>query len=248
MNGNRFGGAAISGSGKIAGGMYEDVKISGSGVIDGDIDAWDVKVSGSAKFKGNVVSRSVKVSGSASFHGRIETGECKFSGSGDVAGELQASLLATSGSLSCRGNVRAHDLRISGSLRTYGDVEAESFDVSGSFRVDGLLNASSIDVRVGGPCSAREIGGDRIRVAPAPVAFFWRVFSWLSELLGFGKKGALTAELVEGTDIDLNWTRARIVRGNRVRIGPGSVVDLLEYTESAYVDKEAVVHEVRQTQ
>lgn len=245
MNGNRYGSAVINGSGQLAGGMYEDVKISGSGVIDGNIDARDVKVSGSAKFKGNVVSRSIKVSGSASIYGKIETDDCSFSGSGDVSGELQASVLKTSGSLRCRGGIRAQEVSINGSLRSYGDVETESLDVSGSFRIDGLLNASRIDIEVGGHCSAREIGCDRMRVVTTPMSLFWKAFSWLSETLGFGKRGALTAEVIEGTELDLNLTRARIVRGNRVRIGPGCAVDLVEYTEEAFVDDDASVGEVR---
>ena len=245
VSGNRSGSAVISGSGQLAGGTYEDVKISGSGVIDGDIDAKTVKVSGSAKFKGNVAAGLVKVSGAASFLGKVATNEFKSSGSGDVSGDLAAQTLKTSGALHVRGSIRGQEVRISGSLRAEGDVEAEQFHVSGSFRIGGLLNASVIDVEVGGRCEAKEIGCDRMRVVPTPMSVFWKTVSKLSEALGFGKKGALAAEVIEGTELDLHLTRARIVRGNRVSIGPGCAIDLVEYTEEAFVSDEASVGEVR---
>ncbi|HZG57183.1 hypothetical protein [Paenibacillus sp.] len=74
---------------------------------------------------------------------------------------------------------------------------------------------------------------------------FWRLFSRLSELLGFGRKGALRAELIEGTELDLEWTEARVIRGNRVRVGPGCIAELVEYTEHVQIDPEAVVKEVK---
>ncbi|MCL6576409.1 hypothetical protein [Kyrpidia sp.] len=38
-------------------------------------------------------------------------------------------------------------------------------------------------------------------------------------------------ETIEGDDIYLENTRARVVRGTRVQIGPGCQIGLLEYSE-----------------
>lgn len=51
----------------------------------------------------------------------------------------------------------------------------------------------------------------------------------------------LTTEIVEGDDIHLEHTRAKVVRGNRVTLGPGCEVDLVEYKEHFHQDKSAKV-------
>jgi len=242
----RTGDAKISGSGTIAGGFYRDVSISGSGKIDGDINALEVNVSGSAYFRGNVASESVQVSGSGKFGGHIDTGMCKFSGSGQVDGHLHARSLSTSGSLSCREGVRAEEVRISGSLATSGDVEAETFRTSGGFRIEGLLNASNIEVNMHGRCYVREIGGDRVEVRIAPLNVFWQMIVRVLNLVGIGSKLGLKSEVIEATDVKVEWTESRVVRGQRVWIGPGCDIELVEYTETAYVDENARVREVRQ--
>lgn len=242
----RMADARISGSGSIAGGYYRDVSISGSANVEGDIHALEIKVSGSAKFHGHVASESVKVSGSSHFGGHMDTKECKISGSGDVRGHLHARKLHASGALAVREGIRAEEVRISGSLRSDQDVEAETFRASGGFRIQGLLNASVVEVDMHGRCNVREIGGDRVEVGLGPLNLFWRMMIRLADLIGFARHLGLHAELIEATDVRLEWTEARIVRGNRVWIGPGCHVELVEYTESAYVDPEATVKEVRE--
>lgn len=237
--------AVISGSGQLSGGNYEFVTISGSGVVNGDIVAADVKISGSAKFRGNVSAREVKVSGSARIKGSVEAGEVKFSGSGAVDGHLHAQSIHSSGSLSCKDAIRSEKIKISGHLSADGDVEAESFKSSGGFKIKGLLNASQIHVRMNGMSYAREIGGDRIEVEVAPFNFFWRTLIRAAQLFGWGSRLGLRSELIEGTDVTLEWTEARVVRGQRVGIGPGCRIDLVEYSDSIFIDPEAEVKEQR---
>lgn len=246
MDQMRYGDAVINGSGRLSGGRYEDVKISGSGQIDGDLHAEAVKVSGSAKFRGNVSSRTVKVSGSARFKGNVDTGDAKVSGSGTVDGHLHARTIRVSGSLHGKDAVRAEEIRVSGHLNVGSDVESETFSTSGGFTIRGLLNASRVDVSMSGMCYAREIGGDRIEARLAPMNFFWRFVVRAIHLFGRGSRFGLRSELIEGTDVALEWTASRIVRGQRVHIGAGCDIELVEYTESAYVDPDASVKEVRQ--
>jgi len=246
MDHKKYGDAVISGSGRLTGGTYSNVKVSGSSVIDGDINAQDIKVSGSAKFWGNVSSRSVKVSGSVRFDGNVETGECKISGSADVEGNLHARSIKTSGSLNGHESVRAEEIKISGHLYTEGDVEAESFEASGGFKIRGLLNASQIRISMNGLCFAREIGGDRIEAKLAPLNLFWRFVVWAAEWFNRGSRFGLRSELIEGTFVALEWAEAKVVRGQAVEIGRGCNIGLLEYSESVWIDPQANVQEVRQ--
>lgn len=264
MDKGRYGNAAISGSGMIAGGKYEEVRISGSGKVDGDIEASNVHVSGSAQFTGsvaasggvhvsgsasmggNVAAHAVKVSGSCRFAGNVEADEYRVSGSAEVRGHLHGRSIHSSGSLSCGSSVRAEEIRISGHMGADGDVESEMFRVNGGFKVKGLLNASEIDVSMNGLCYAREIGCDRIEVRLFSLNIFWRFVVWLTSLFGRGSQAGLRSEQIEGTDIQVEWTEAGFVRGQRVYIGKGCHIDLVEYTEKVYVDPEARVKEVRQ--
>ncbi|WJH34862.1 hypothetical protein N6H14_01395 [Paenibacillus sp. CC-CFT747] len=51
----------------------------------------------------------------------------------------------------------------------------------------------------------------------------------------------LNADLIEGTLVNVEYTRARLIRGNRVVIGPHCEVERVEYTESLTVDPSASV-------
>lgn len=49
--------ASIARSGKLSGGVYDTVKVAGSGKIEGDIDANYITTAGSCKIEGNVKTR-----------------------------------------------------------------------------------------------------------------------------------------------------------------------------------------------
>lgn len=51
----------------------------------------------------------------------------------------------------------------------------------------------------------------------------------------------LTAEVIEGDQLYLEYTHAEIVRGNTIEIGPGCVIKRIEYKTSLEVDESAKV-------
>jgi hypothetical protein len=53
----------------------------------------------------------------------------------------------------------------------------------------------------------------------------------------------LTVNSIEGDDIRLSSTRARVVRGNNVVIESGCEIDLVEYTGSLKINRGAEVKE-----
>lgn len=241
----RQGNAVISGSGQLAGGLYDNITISGSGNVNGEVNAVDVKISGSAHFRANVSSESVKVSGSAKFDGDINTGECVTSGSSRIEGHLHARAVTVNGSMFCKKDIRAEEIKINGSLNVNGDIEAESFDTSGGFHIKGLLNASVIKVNIHGGCFAQEIGGDRIQVKVSRLNIFSNLFRSLLDLFDLGDRWRLQSEQIEATDVSLAWSQVGIVRGNRVDIGPGCKIGLIEYTETVNIHPNADVANVK---
>lgn len=241
----RQGNAVISGSGQFAGGLYENITISGSSKINGDIDAFDVKISGSAHFYGNVASESVTVSGSAKFDGNIDTGRYVSSGSTSIEGHLHCRVVTSNGSMICGRDIRAEEIKNNGSLRVNGDVAAESFKSSGGFHINGLLNASQINVNMSGRGFVHEIGGDQISVKYSRLNIISNLLRKLVDQFGYGDYWRLQSEQIEATDVSLEWSKVGIIRGNRVRIGPGCKIGLIEYTETVDIHPKANVGNVK---
>jgi cytoskeletal protein CcmA (bactofilin family) len=239
MKSETKGSVRISGSGTAAGGAYEEVVISGSGTITGDVEADRLKISGSGEVEGNVKAGSFRASGSARVDGDLETDDGKCSGACTIAGAVTAKAFRASGSANVSGDLRGGQVEVSGSGEFGGDVEAEQFRSSGAFEVKGLLNADRVAIALGGHSRAREIGGEEIVVIRRSVGF--GLFRW-----GTGS-ATLEAQAIEGDDVYLEGTHADVVRGRRVKIGPGSRIGTVEYSESLAIDPEAEVRQHKYT-
>jgi cytoskeletal protein CcmA (bactofilin family) len=232
MSAQNQGEARISGSGTVGGGVYERVLISGSGRITGDVEAESISISGSGTVAGSVKAGIFRTSGSSVVEGNLEVKEFRCSGSGKVAGDLDAESFRVSGSVEVRGRAKAGEARISGSGEFGQGVEADSFHSSGSVTVEGRLGGDTIELSLGGHSRTKEIGGKQITV----VRGAWSgLFGWLSKLAG------LEATTVEGDEVHLEDTRAELVRGRRVTVGPGCHIQRVEYSESLSVDPAAEV-------
>lgn len=90
----------ISGTGKINGGKFAEVNISGLGQILGDVEANRIEVSGMETIKGRAKMHRFLVSGN-----------------GTVEGELEGSELETSGNFKVNGPVKVIDIRNQGRAR-----------------------------------------------------------------------------------------------------------------------------------
>lgn len=233
----------ISGSGTAGGGVYNEVIISGSGKINGNLECVDFKTSGSSKVIGDLKAGTIKISGSARIEGNVEAEEMKVSGSAHVIGQVKCQSIKINGSTHIGGNLYAEEVTIAGSAHIDKNCEAECFKASGSFKIDGLLNAGEVNIRIGGNCNVQEIGGEHIeiRVSPLDNSFFKKVIDRM-----FNSKGELTTTLIEGDEIYLQNTNAKIVRGNHITIGEGCSIGLVEYSGEIIVSSDSIVGEQKQ--
>ena len=243
----------ISGSGSAGGGNYNNVKISGSGKIDGDIDCSTIAISGSGKIGGGIVAERVKISGSAKITGNVKAEEVRVSGGASFGGDVEGDLIAISGFSKIVGSLIAKEVSVSGSLSLENKLEGEdiklrgamsckscegeSFDSDGAFKIDELLAADTIQISLRGRCEAKEIGGSSIRVQESLMkkGIFQSLFG------GFLDEGSLYADTIEGDEIYLENTKANTVRGAKVVIGSGCTIENLEYKESLEVDEKSKV-------
>lgn len=233
---------SISGSGKIGGGKYADVRISGSGRVEGDVEADEIRISGAGKVEGNAKAKEISVSGSGRFMGSVEAEIFHASGGFRVEGDVEAGELRCSGSGRISGGVRAQYVRASGALAVAKDVAADIFSSSGALTVQGLLSADRVEIKLGGRCRVGEIGGERIDVRQG-AGFNLQLSLVRGFRLGRFGTGELVAETIEGDEIHLEGTQAKLVRGKQVTVGPGCHIERVEYEESLEVDPSSRVGE-----
>jgi len=215
----------ISGAGSADGGRYNEVKISGAGDIKGDIECNYFKGSGASNVRGNVKAKIIELSGASDIKGNVECEEMRTSGASDVRGNVTTKKIKISGASDIKGNLYAEEVEISGASEVRLDCEAETFVAKGAFGIGGLLNAGNINVSLAGPCKAREIGGEHIEVKLGEIGGF------ISKLIKYvsSNECMLKTEVIEGDNIYLEGTKAKIVRGNNITIGKDCEIELVEY-------------------
>jgi cytoskeletal protein CcmA (bactofilin family) len=203
------------------GGTYKSVNLHGVGKVNGHLDCIDFHCHGRVNIKGDVKAEQIaEIHGDARIVGNLESGRVEVHGKTNVGGYVSGEVI-----------------EIHGFLNVNHNCDAESFCTRGGFRINGLLNAGTIDIQLYAPCEAKEIGGGTIRIQkPGMVSPFSKFFRSI-----LPKIDILTAETIEGDDIYLENTRATVVRGTNVTIGPGCKIDIVEYKQHFDQDKNANV-------
>jgi cytoskeletal protein CcmA (bactofilin family) len=217
----------ISGSAIASGGSYNNVVISGQGDINGDFDCVELKVSGASKLNGNVQAGSGKVMGTATITGDLKADDFKVGGFMQVRGNVEVKVFRVEGGLVVGNNFSAESLEIKGGLKVKNDCNAETFVSKGAFTVGGLLSGDSVNIVLYGPCRAKEIGGENIEVHRASTFHIAQIVK--SILSSLDLENGLVVDLIEGDDIYLEETKAKVVRGNNITIGDGCEIGLVEY-------------------
>lgn len=235
----------ISGSGTAGGGKYQEVSISGSGKINGDVQCESFKISGSGKIcgslladefrisgygtvEGNLKCKDGKISGSGKVCENVEAEEFKISGSGTVEGDFKGKDFTISGTGTIGGKVSCDEIKVSGIMNAHKSVEGENIDVSGAIKCVGMVNAEKITINLNGSSSIGEIGAREINVKESLGSGF---LGWIAKAFG-NNYGRLDVKVIEADDIYLENTDADVVRGARIIIGKGCKIGRVEYSES----------------
>ena len=198
--------------------------------------------------------KDLRISGSGHIDGAVSAAAVHISGSGHLGGSLTAEILHTSGAARIDGKVSAGEIASSGSAAFGGDVEAEAFTASGSCKIPGLLNAETVELHPG-KMTIGSIGGSTIRVT-GPTAggsegislkLFGMTILSVNSHGGHAGAPSLTADTIEGDDITLEFTTARVVRGRTVIVGQGCCIDRVEYSQSLDIREDGQVKESAKT-
>jgi cytoskeletal protein CcmA (bactofilin family) len=225
----------LSGKGESAGGVYDEVAVSGSGRIGGDLEAATVNIAGSCMMEGAVKAGTFAAAGAFEVGRDLEAKTLCGSGTGEIGGDIRAETLKFSGRLMAGGTLKAREATFSGFAECGGNLEADQLQLSGAFDVGGSVSGQRIQIALAGRSRASEIVAPEIAVRRA--SWRWRMleFAWRQS------SALLTAETIEGDDIHLEATRAGTVRGRQVTIGPGCRIEVVEYSEWLHIDPQADV-------
>ncbi len=233
----------IAGSGNICPGEYDNIKISGSGRIEGPIRCKKLNCSGAVHCHGEAeASEKVSISGSGRIEGDLRSAQISIAGSGRVDGNCSASdYIDISGAFRCDGNLKANKVSIAGS-GSAASIEAEEVKIDGVINCSGLINAERIDIKIDGTGSEVEsIGGSIIEIKRKRRGEC-SIFSL------FRKKDSERRRLnvkssIEGDEIEIDHVTADTVVGRVVSIGAGCKIRQVQYGESITVDPDAEVAE-----
>lgn len=220
----------INGAGNTSGGKFNDVIINGVGDINGDIDCINFKSNGASSLIGNLKSKTTKINGSTSIKGQLNSDDLKVNGSAEINGNIEVKDSKVNGEVKVTGNITAETLELHGGMKVSGDCNSEKFLSSGGFSIVGMLNADEINIKLHAPCRAKEIGGEKITVKKGNEFTLKKIIK--SIFTSWDLNGKLSADVIEGDDIELEATKAEIVRGNNVTIGSDCEIELVEYKNS----------------
>ncbi|WP_421383270.1 polymer-forming cytoskeletal protein [Bacillus salacetis] len=225
----------LSGSGESGGGSFSKVVINGSGKITGDVNCEHLECNGSGKIYGNITSDYTLIQGSTDIQGSLTSEDIKVHGDSEVNGKVVFGEMEVNGHVKVDESLKGDTIHLEGMMKVKGDCEVETADLNGAFTIGGLLNGDRIDIELQGKSKVKEIGGETITVkrsSPSLLKLDKLIKSWSKEL---------HADLIEGDQIKLQYTKAKVVRGNNVEIGPGCEIELVEYGNDLQVSDKATV-------
>ena len=232
----------IIGDNTASGGHYNDAKIIGNGIIKGDMDCVTFKSIGDSRLEGNLKAGTVKITGSIHVEGKTTADDIRVTGDLSIDGDFQAGHCHLRGDISTKSGIKADDLSLMGYVTVKKNCEAKSFKADGQIKIDGLLSADDIDIKTYGASRISEIGGDRIVIRKASGSNLGKMIRFLFTPSNWGN-AMVTVNSIEGDDIRLWSTRAKVVRGTNVIIEDGCDIDLVEYKDNLRVHRSASVRE-----
>lgn len=234
----------IIGDNSASGGRYAHAKIVGNGTINGDMECVTFKSVGDSRIEGNLKAEKVKTTGSIRIHGKTTAEEIRITGDLNLYGDLHAGHCRVRGGITTNGGIRAGDMSLMGYVTVKKNCEAELLKAEGQIRIDGLLNADDIDIKTHGASRISEIGGDRIVIRRGTASSLGKMLKFIFVPSSWNN-ATVIANSIEGDDIRLSGTRAKVVRGNNVAIESGCEIDLVEYKDQLRVSHGSSVKEKR---
>ncbi|UPK43450.1 hypothetical protein [Paenibacillus pabuli] len=209
-----------------------DISIIGDGSSSGGVYG-KVKVVGDSSFNDTLICDQFKCTGTSVIYGSLESTDIKITGTLTLKERAAASDKDQESNYASNLYAKAEHMKVVGELHVSGDCQVEHMKLNGRFTITGMLSAEDMTLRIMGPSEVREMGGSIISVKSGKGKLFESLFS--------EQKSVLKAELIEGDDIELEYTEAEVVRGDKIKIGPGCRIGTVEYRSSLLIHPQSEV-------
>jgi cytoskeletal protein CcmA (bactofilin family) len=225
----------------VSGHMYDKVSVNGDLSVSGDLDCNRLVVNGTFSDQGTLKTKSGSINGNAVVNGGLEATRMTINGELDVDGDANIREVKIRGTINSDGSMISDKIDLLGNINVRHDCNSETFISRGVFVIGGLLNANNIDINLFGKCRVKEIGGETIKIKRMQKELFNRLLKYIVPEFDF--EGHLETDTIEGDDIYVEYTTAKIVRGNNVVIGRGCDIGLVEYKNSFEQHKSSQIKE-----
>lgn len=212
----------LSGTGQIAGGAYRFVKLEGISKVNGPMACEQMTVNGVATMNGSVAADRFELAGKLTVHGDLLIQAAKAEGQITIDGDFRGEAVSLNGMVKVKGNCELHEAAL-----------------AGGFTILGSLLASRVDLKLSGRCQAKSIQAGMIEIRQLQESNWSKGLRFLIPALD---PRAWVGQLI-GEHILIEATQAQLVRGDRISIGKGCVIDRVEYRASLFIDPEAKVRE-----
>ncbi|AIQ57463.1 hypothetical protein PBOR_11395 [Paenibacillus borealis] len=198
-----------------------------------------LKVYGSRLCRGNMDAALVHVFGHLHVKGNLTTARLKLLGECSIGRSCAAQEITSFGSLRVQ-SLQAKKVVSNGYLSVTRDAAADEFQADGCVRANSLSCGKSIHIKLGSPCKVRHMMAEReITVSPSS--------KLINGLMSPFRR--LRCETIEARAITLYKTQADIVSGVNITVGPGCVIQEIRYSGTlivhpkSRVGKTILIHE-----
>lgn len=212
---------------KLESGEYGEIISAGDLKLNGSIKANFIKAAGDLKANEELEVGKLSVFGDGKFKKAVKADDASIYGDADFQGKLTGKEIKIYGSLTS-GVIDADKMTVNGEIEKATEISAEELLINGEFHVDGAINIGHGRFHLAGDSKVKEIFCEALEVKGGKDSFQ----GILSGLLSRNTSGRMKVDLIEGDEIYLENTTANMVRGKIVRIGEGSKIGKVEYSDT----------------
>lgn len=219
---------------KLDNGDFISLAVNGSAEWTVPLTANDITVNGLVKCMNGITCKSFRCMGTAKLGGEIKLEKIYCDGALSVDNEnfLHFAYVFCTGALKAKNDICIDKININGSVNvTDGSFSAKEINNSGSIVCSGSINTETIK-------SNGYIFAEKISAEYAKLTYNKNV---ADRVLKKNHKLNPVLPLIEAAEVDLTNVQAFMVRGKKVTIKSGCIIDSVQYSDELIVDDNAEI-------
>lgn len=228
----------FDGIGKVNGGEYENVSINGLNTVKGSISANTISINSKSTVEGSVKANSMTIKGISNIKGELRVRSLNNAGYLKIKGKSICESITNNGRYYSVGSINTHTFESEGLVESSLDIKAESFNSNGQILVKGILSAKTADITIIGFGCINHIKAENLKISKGnDISINPIIYTFIKPFLALRNSkniilNRLRVDSISASQVEAEYTYAKVVRGDTVKIGPGCKIDRVEYTRS----------------